>query len=103
MTLKSYWIWLILILTIRENRIIALKYILYGSIFKLFKNCTNKINTCVIIFILSCYYLDHCAIYSTCQNDGYLKRVGGLCYCECVDGLSGRDCTDVFTCPGKFG
>ena len=41
-----------------------------------------------------------CSNPPTCQNEGFVKQSDGVCSCQCVDGLTGPDCTELDTSPG---
>lgn len=43
---------------------------------------------------------DDCTNPPVCQNGGFVKQVDGVCSCECVDGLTGSDCTQLDTSSG---
>uniref|UniRef100_K1QPB1 Zinc metalloproteinase nas-36 n=1 Tax=Magallana gigas TaxID=29159 RepID=K1QPB1_MAGGI len=48
---------------------------------------------------------DNCTNPPVCQNGGFVKQVDGVCSCECVDGLTGTDCSQLNTsrgCGGTF-
>lgn len=42
---------------------------------------------------------DDCKDPPVCQNGGFVKQINGVCSCECVDGLTGPDCTELDTSP----
>eukprot|EP00105_Crassostrea_gigas_P035382 XP_019919530.1 PREDICTED: neurogenic locus notch homolog protein 1 [Crassostrea gigas] len=46
---------------------------------------------------------DDCTNPPVCQNGGFVKQVDGVCSCECVDGLTGSDCTQLDTSSGCGG
>ncbi|XP_034319361.2 uncharacterized protein [Magallana gigas] len=42
---------------------------------------------------------DDCTNPPVCQNEGFVKQVNGECSCQCVEGLTGPDCTQLDTSP----
>lgn len=49
------------------------------------------------------YFTDNCTNPPVCQNGGFVKQVDGVCSCDCVDGLTGTDCTQLNTSRGMSG
>lgn len=45
---------------------------------------------------------DDCTNPPVCQNEGFVKQVNGECSCQCVEGLTGPDCTQLDTSPSKY-
>lgn len=47
-------------------------------------------------------FTDDCTNPPVCQNEGFVKQVNGVCSCQCVDGLTGPDCTQLDTNSSKY-
>lgn len=59
------------------------------------RNCHSFVYKSIIFFPA-----DDCTNPPVCQNGGFVKQVDGVCSCECVDGLTGSDCTQLDTSSG---
>lgn len=76
----------------------------YNCVFLILNNREKiKQTELKIFFIISiCLNVlqDDCKDPPVCQNGGFVKQINGVCSCECVDGLTGPDCTELDTSPG---